>query len=55
MKYIVSIGVNKFEFDDGTTALGFAELATKYFAPTEYVKSMKPLIVVERDGGEEEC
>lgn len=56
MKYIVSLGIHKFEFEDGTTALSFAELAVKNFQPTEYSTAMKPLISIVEDGeGEEEC
>ena len=30
MKYIVSIDYKRFEFNDATTAMSFAELAVKY-------------------------
>lgn len=47
MKYTVIIGINRFEIPDGTTALSFAELAIKYFVPTEYNTELKPLISIE--------
>lgn len=53
MKYIVNFGINKFKFDDGQTALSFAELGKKYFVPTEYNSSMKPCITVEGEEDDE--
>ena len=54
MKYIVSLGVEKFEFEDGSTAMSFAELAIKNFKPTEYNKELKPYItIVDGAGGDE--
>lgn len=56
MKYIVSLGIEKFEFEDGSTAMGFAELASKNFVPTEYNKELKPYItIIDEKGGDEEC
>ena len=55
MKYTVSLGIQKFTFDDGSTAINFAELAMKYFTPTEYNKEMKPLIAIEDEGKKNEC
>lgn len=56
MKYIVSLGVHKFEFEDGNTAMAFAELAQKNFVPTEYNSRLTPLIsIVNDERGEEEC
>ena len=56
MKYIVSLGIEKFEFEDGNTALAFAELAEKNFVPTEYNKALRPYITItEGNGGDEEC
>lgn len=49
MKYIVSLGIQKFEFSDGGTATGFAELAMNNFVPTEYNKELKPLISIEKE------
>lgn len=49
MKYIVSLGIQKFEFSDGGTATGFAELAINNFVPTEYNKELKPLISIENE------
>ena len=54
MKYIVSFGVDKFEFKDGTTAINFAEIAVEHFKPSEYNKKLKPYIYME-DEEEEEC
>ena len=49
MKYTVILGVDSYEFEDGATAIMFAELATKYFKPTEYCKELKPLISIEKE------
>ena len=49
MKYIVSLGIDKFEIPDGSTAIGFVELAMKYFVPTEYNKELRPLIGIENE------
>lgn len=49
MKYIVMLGTERFEIPDGTTAIGFVELALKYFVPTEYSKELKPLISIENE------
>lgn len=56
MKYIVSLGILKFEFGDGNTAMAFAELAQKNFVPTEYTTRLTPLIsIVDDEGSEGEC
>lgn len=55
MKYTVMIGIHKFAIPDGATALNFAELAQKYFIPSEYNKVMKPLIEIEEDKEKSEC
>ena len=47
MKYIVSLGVDNFEFDNGTTAVNFAELAATHFVPTEYNKALKTTVSIE--------
>ena len=52
MKYTVSLGMEKFTFDDGTTAMNFAELALEHFTPTEYNKTVRPLIEVEEGEGD---
>lgn len=53
MKYIVSLGIQKFTFDDGSTAINFSELAMKHFTPTEYNKELKPLIAIDEEGEDE--
>lgn len=54
MKYIVSLGILKFEFKDGNTAMSFAELAQKNFVPTEYNTELKPYVMItDDDGGDE--
>ena len=53
MKYIVMLGIHKFAMPDGATALSFAELAQRYFVPSEYNKVMKPLIEIEEDEDDE--
>lgn len=45
-KFKVAIGSYHFEFDDGTTALSFAELAQKHFVPSEYYRQLKPYITL---------
>lgn len=53
MKYVVSLGIQKFTFDDGSTAIGFAELAMTHFTPTEYNTKLIPLISIEEEGEDE--
>lgn len=54
MKYIVALGILKFEFEDGSTAMAFAELAQKNFVPSEYNKELKPYITItDGEGGDE--
>ena len=56
MKYRISFGVETFVFDDGNTALGFVELAMKYFKPSDYCPTLKPYISIEEDKeDDEEC
>ena len=52
MKYIVTFGIEKFEFEDGSTAVAFAELAVKNFVPTEHCKELKPYITIVEGGDE---
>lgn len=52
MKYIVALGVEEFEFEDGSTAMAFAELAVKNFKPTKYCKELKPYIMIVKGGDE---
>ena len=52
MKYIVSLGLETFEFEDGNTAMAFAELAVKNFVPTEYCRELKPYITIVEGGDE---
>lgn len=53
MKYSVNFGIDKFEFDDGSTAISFAELAVKHFTPSEYNKELKPTITIKGDEEDE--
>ena len=53
MKYTVMLGIHKFAIPDGATALSFAELAQRYFVPSEHNKVMKPLIEIEEDEDDE--
>lgn len=53
MKYTVSLGLEKFTFDDGSTAINFAELAMTHFTPTEYNTKLIPLIAIEKEGEDE--
>ena len=53
MKYVVCLGLDKYTFDKGITAINFAELAMTHFTPTEYCKELKPLISIEEEGEEE--
>ena len=54
MKYIVTLGIDKFEIPDGATALNFAELAKKYFIPTQYNKKLDPLVSIEDESEDED-
>lgn len=49
LKYITSIGVNKFEFKDGITSISIAELMVNNFVPSDYNKELTVLIEVSRD------
>ena len=40
----VAIGGYYFQFDDGATALSFAELAKTHFVPNEYNRKLNPYI-----------
>ena len=53
-KYKVAIGGYHFEFDDGTTALNFAELAKKHFVPCEYNSRLNPYLEVFDEEVEED-
>lgn len=48
VKYSVSVGVNKFEFKDGITSIGIAELLVNNFVPGEFNKELTVLIAVEK-------
>ena len=50
----VAIGGYYFEFDDGTTALNFAELAQKHFVPSEYNSQLNPYITLFDEEVEED-
>lgn len=54
MKYIVTLGIHKFGIPDGATALNFAELAKKYFIPTQYNKKLDPLVSIEDESEDED-
>lgn len=54
VNYNVSVGLNHFEFRDGTTALGIAELLVSNFVPTQYNEELTVLIAVKADDEEEE-
>lgn len=56
MKYTVMLGIHKFAIPDGATALSFAEIAQKYFVPSEYNKKLEPLIAIkdESEGEDDE-
>lgn len=49
MKYVVSLGIQKFTFEDGSTAMGFAELAKTHFTQTEYNSKLNAVISIEED------
>lgn len=49
MKYVVSLGIQKFTFEDGSTAMGFAELAKTHFTPTEYNSKVNALVSIKED------
>lgn len=49
MKYVVSLGLNKFKFDDASTAISFVEMAANYFVPTEYYNKLNAYISIEDD------
>ena len=53
-KYKVAIGGYHFEFDDGTTALNFAELANKHFVPSEYNSRLNPYITLSDEEVDED-
>ena len=48
VKFSVSVGVNKFEFKDGITSIGIAELLVNNFVPGEYNKELTVLIAVKK-------
>lgn len=49
MKYIVYLGIDKYGFKDGSTAVSFAELAVNNFIPSEHNKELKPLIEIKNE------
>lgn len=49
MKYVVSLGIQKFTFEDGSTAMGFAELAKTHFTPTEYNSKVNALVSIKEE------
>ena len=54
VKYIVSVGVDDFEFKDGMTSVGIAELLVNNFVPSKYNKKLTVLIAVKKDEAEED-
>lgn len=54
LKYRVSIGLNNFEFKDGMTSLGIAELLANNFVPEEYNKGLAVKITIEKSNAETE-
>ena len=53
-KFKVTIGCYNFKFDDGTTALNFAELAKEHFVPSEYNSRLRPYVEVFDEEVEED-
>lgn len=53
-KFKVAIGCYNFEFDDGTTALNFADLANKHFVPNDYSSRLNPYITLFDEEVEED-
>ena len=53
MKYVVCLGLEKFTFDDGSTAIGFAELAKTHFTPTKYNSKLNALVAIKEDDEDE--
>ena len=47
MKYIVSIGYNKFEFKDGVVALDFARTAKKTYTKERYDRDIEVTIEID--------
>ena len=45
-KFVVTLGYNKFSFDDRGAAISFAEVAARYFVSDDCAKKLKPLIEV---------
>lgn len=54
VKYTVSVGVDNFEFEDGMTSIGIAELLVNNFVPGKHNKELTVLIAVKKDEAEEE-
>lgn len=54
VKYTVSVGVDNFEFEDGMTSIGIAELLVNNFVPGKYNKKLTVLITVKKDEAEED-
>lgn len=46
-KYKVNLGGHFFGFDDGITAINFAEVAGNHFIPGEYVKNLDIAVYVK--------
>lgn len=54
VKYNVSVGVDNFEFKDGITSIGIAELLVNNFVPSKYNKELTVLITVKKTDDEAE-
>ncbi len=54
VKYTVSVGVDNFEFKNGVTAIGIAELLANNFVPSKYNKELTVLITVKKTDDEAE-
>lgn len=46
VKYTVSVGGYNFEFKDGMTSIGIAELLVNNFVPTKYITNTDLTVVV---------
>ena len=54
VKYTVSVGGYNFEFKDGMTSIGVAELLVNKFVPSKYNKELTVLITVKKTDDEAE-
>lgn len=54
VKYNVSVGVDNFEFQDGITSIGIAELLVNNFVPTKYTTDLTVVVTVKKTDDEVE-